>query len=34
MMNVCDYSQVALKLEHTASKGCSTGPPYEWGVYQ
>ena len=27
--------QVALKFEHKTSKGCtSSGPPYEWQVYQ
>mmetsp|Transcript_917 Transcript_917/g.1380 ORF Transcript_917/g.1380 Transcript_917/m.1380 type:complete len:725 (+) Transcript_917:192-2366(+) len=26
--------QVALKFEHTTSKGCTNGPPYEWSVYQ
>jgi hypothetical protein len=25
---------VALKFEHTTSKGCVNGPPYEWSVYQ
>lgn len=27
-------TQVALKFEHTTSKGCINGPPYEWSVYQ
>ncbi|KAJ0232461.1 Protein kinase domain-containing protein [Hirschfeldia incana] len=25
--------EVALKFEHTSSKGCNHGPPYEWQVY-
>ncbi|GAX84656.1 hypothetical protein CEUSTIGMA_g12077.t1 [Chlamydomonas eustigma] len=25
--------EVALKLEHKTSKGCTNGPPYEWHVY-
>ncbi|OIS96501.1 casein kinase i isoform delta-like protein, partial [Nicotiana attenuata] len=25
--------EVALKFEHTSSKGCNNGPPYEWQVY-
>ncbi|KAG7033670.1 Casein kinase 1-like protein HD16 [Cucurbita argyrosperma subsp. argyrosperma] len=28
-----DAIEVALKLEHHNSKGCSYGPPYEWQVY-
>ncbi|XP_062117921.1 casein kinase 1-like protein HD16 [Humulus lupulus] len=28
-----DAFEVALKLEHKNSKGCSHGPPYEWQVY-
>ncbi|KAF4357341.1 hypothetical protein G4B88_002169 [Cannabis sativa] len=28
-----DAFEVALKLEHRNSKGCSHGPPYEWQVY-
>ncbi|KAG8083665.1 hypothetical protein GUJ93_ZPchr0016g2635 [Zizania palustris] len=28
-----DAYEVALKLEHRNSKGCSYGPPYEWQVY-
>ncbi|WCJ42441.1 Protein kinase family protein [Euphorbia peplus] len=28
-----DALEVALKLEHRNSKGCSYGPPYEWQVY-
>ncbi|OAY27326.1 casein kinase 1-like protein HD16 isoform X2 [Manihot esculenta] len=28
-----DAVEVALKLEHMNSKGCSYGPPYEWQVY-
>ncbi|XP_065848988.1 casein kinase 1-like protein HD16 isoform X1 [Euphorbia lathyris] len=28
-----DAIEVALKLEHRNSKGCSYGPPYEWQVY-
>ena len=26
--------EVALKFEHTNSKGCNHGPPYEWQVYK
>jgi hypothetical protein len=26
--------EVALKLEHKTSKGCSGGSPYEWTIYQ
>jgi len=26
-------TEVALKLEHKTSKGCTNGPPYEWHVY-
>uniref|UniRef100_A0ACD5WB88 Uncharacterized protein n=1 Tax=Avena sativa TaxID=4498 RepID=A0ACD5WB88_AVESA len=29
-----DAYEVALKLEHRRSKGCSYGPPFEWQVYQ
>lgn len=25
--------QVALKFEHKTSKGCTSGPPYEWSIY-
>ena len=28
------YTQVALKFEHRNSKGCNSGPPYEWQVYK
>ena len=28
------FLQVALKFEHRKSKGCNSGPPYEWQVYK